>query len=89
MPACHPYEPGFAACVGYETPTPLYPYGPGLPTLSAPDARVPSRLEDELYLLASAPVTVEAQSAPVPEPAVALLLSLGVLALCARWRFRC
>ena len=89
---CHPYEPGFAQCVGVPEPARWNPYGPGLPTPWAPPVRpapdaglvIPpvegwmTRVEDELTL---------APAQPVPEPSAMALLVVA-LVLCAprRWR---
>lgn len=85
---CHPYEPGFAPCVGYDVPPPRYPYGPDLPTsravsdptFPAPQSLVPTAptrlgLDDELG----------PPSQAVPEPAPLLLTALALTAL---WRLR-
>jgi hypothetical protein len=77
---CHPYEPDFAACVGYDMPTRANPYGPGLPVSLAPPADLATewRVEDELPLV-DAP-------RPVPEPSSVLLLGLTMAALVLRRR---
>lgn len=84
MTACHPYEPGFAACVGVETPRPWNPYGPTRPDEPRPAVTVPTvpvgatppPPDDELRL---------DRTASVPEPSVVLLT---VIALATLWRAR-
>lgn len=84
---CHPYEPGFAQCVGVPEPTRWNPYGPGLPTPappSLPDGALlvsPETFRPALTLQVDDEQMV-APAPPVPEPSAVALL-LVALVLCA------
>lgn len=84
---CHPYEPGFAACVGYDVPPPRYPYGPGLPTSDAPAP--PLLAASAVVLVPPTRPAPDDELGPVrrdvPEPSAVLLT---VIALATLWRAR-
>lgn len=88
MSACHPYEPGFAACVGVETPRPWNPYGPTRDGEPRPAAPAPTVLAEVLPVVPATPddeLRVDRTATSVPEPQAVLLT---VIALATLWRAR-